>query len=465
MHANRLPPTLAYSRSLNNNHLLSEAAGLYTAALMLPEHPSALSWKTIGWRWFNHGLKSQVASDGAYTQNSTNYHRLMLQLSLWVNILCVRHGQPLPESTLQKLAIATRWLLCLIDPQTGKVPNLGPNDGAYIFPLSTCPFHDYRPVLQAASLAFLGEQPFPSGSWDEMSYWLGIKGQETREKREIEQSTSNPLSPLHNNITPHVLRSPSGTSWVYLRIARFNSRPGHADQLHIDLWWRGLNLAQDPGTYLYNGRPPWDNALSGTEAHNTITIDGQDQMTRAGRFLWLDWAQAQLDVHSTEGGRVGDHIVAQHDGYRHLGVIHQRSVTIRDQRWIVEDLLLPASSRRSNRQHTCRLHWLLPDWPWEVEEGRSNAAFVIRLKSPLGWIYLSVRRTWENGLPSQSLNAQLVRAGELLCGSGMASPTRGWFSPNYSCKIPALSFSVNCTGYLPLGLVSEWKLPEDDIST
>jgi len=31
-HAARIPPTLPYSRSQNNNHLLSEAVGLYTAA-------------------------------------------------------------------------------------------------------------------------------------------------------------------------------------------------------------------------------------------------------------------------------------------------------------------------------------------------------------------------------------------------------------------------------------------------
>ena len=33
------------------------------------------------------------------------------------------------------------------------------------------------------------------------------------------------------------------------------------DQLHLDLWWRGLNIAQDAGTYLYNADPPWDNPL------------------------------------------------------------------------------------------------------------------------------------------------------------------------------------------------------------
>jgi len=56
----------------------------------------------------------------------------------------------------------------------------------------------------------------------------------------------------------------------------------------------GLNVAHDPGTYLYNAAPPWDNALAGSDVHNTVTVDGGDQMLRAGRFLYLDWAQAQV---------------------------------------------------------------------------------------------------------------------------------------------------------------------------
>ena len=81
-------------------------------------------------------------------------------------------------------------------------------------------------------------------------------------------------------------------SWAYLRTAQFTSRPSHADQLHLDLWWRGLNIARDAGTYLYNAPAPWDNSLTTTLVHNTVTINGRDQMTRAGRFLYLDWVNA-----------------------------------------------------------------------------------------------------------------------------------------------------------------------------
>ncbi len=163
-HAARIPPTLIYARAQNNNHLLSEAAGLITASLALPAHSQSRHWSKLGWKWFQRGLQTQIAEDGSYTQQSTNYHRLMLQLALWVSSIKGRESgeNQKPDPWCLTLGNATRWLLNLSDPESGRVPNLGPNDGAYILPLTVLPFADYRPVLQAASRAFLGEDAFDS---------------------------------------------------------------------------------------------------------------------------------------------------------------------------------------------------------------------------------------------------------------------------------------------------------------
>ena len=83
----RIPPTLVYARSQRNNHLLVEAAGLLTAGMILPDHPKAEQWRALGWKWFTRGLKDQIDGYGEYSQHSTNYHRLMLQVVLWVNML------------------------------------------------------------------------------------------------------------------------------------------------------------------------------------------------------------------------------------------------------------------------------------------------------------------------------------------------------------------------------------------
>ncbi|MBM3151320.1 MAG: hypothetical protein FJZ96_03805 [Chloroflexi bacterium] len=310
-HAARIPPTLIYARSQHNNHLLAESAGLLTAGLALPEHPESARWQRLGQMWLDHGFRSQIDAYGEYAQRSANYHRLMLQVALWVRALTTKgtkehkgknqvyrspttyhprrgpvvgavqsletlDSAPLSPSYMKKISAATHWLLSLMDSESGRTPNLGANDGAYIFPLTICPFSDYRPVAHAAARAFL-DYELPRGPWDEMALWFGAQAR-----------------------TPRTLALPrypgdqiyGKDSWAYLRTAQFTSRPSHADQLHLDLWWRGLNIAQDAGAYLYNAPAPWDNSLTTALVHNTVTVNGRDQFARAGRFLYLDWFDA-----------------------------------------------------------------------------------------------------------------------------------------------------------------------------
>jgi hypothetical protein len=429
-HAERIPHTLGYARAQNNNHLLSEAAALYTAGAVLPGHPQAEAWRKLGWRWLHDGLDTQINADGEYTQHSTNYHRLMLQVALWAWRVAENRGEDFPVESQQKLAAATRWLLTLMDEGTGKVPNLGSNDGAYILPLTICDFGDHRPVLQAAGRAFLGRDVLPSGEWDETGLWL------TPHLGKVVETKASPP-----------LRFDGRDSWAYLRAARFSSRPGHADQLHLDLWWRGHNLAMDGGSFQYNADPPWRNALDLTSLHNTLTVNGREQMRKVGQFLWLDWAQAEVvDTQRADDG----HLVwaaAQHDGYLKLGVNHRRTVSCEGDRWSVRDQVWPADeSNQRGGKFLVRLHWLLPDWEWELHET------TLRLDSGQGMVTVRISSQGAVLVPS------LGRAGEVLAGTADEDPIRGWVSPTYGIKNPALSFAVSAEGSLPVTLTTTWQL-------
>ncbi len=454
-HAARIPASLAYARAQNNNHLLSEAAGLYTAGLALTDYPESPRWRAMGWKWFQRGLQTQIDPHGGYIQQSTNYHRLMLQLGLWMDSLSSRQDQPLHQTSQTQLARATRWLLQLLDHTSGMVPNLGPNDGAYILPLTVQPFADFRPVLQAAGQAFLGETPLDHGAWDEMALWLPGNPQ------------PSPLPPqADDREKPARLALPSADSWAYLRAASFTDRPGHADQLHFDLWWRGLNIAQDAGTYLYNGLPPWENALARTRVHNTIIIDGKEQMTWAGRFLWLDWSQGAILQGEKAPTGLWTNLTASHNGYQKLGCLHQRSVTAGRDEWLVQDQILPAgrTSLKDESPHLLQLHWLLPDWRWELEPTAGDLSTTLRLESPYGWLSLAVCAfSGDSEISSRAipLQLELIRAGERLHGSQIPAPTMGWVSPTYGRKNPALSATYMVIDQLPVRLLSRWNLPPE----
>jgi len=454
-HARRIPPTLVYALAQNNNHLLAEAAGLFTAGLALPNHPRSAGWRSAGWRWFNYGLQTQIQPEGAYTQHSTNYQRVMLQLALWMAAIAGTQQMEFPSTVQGKLQAATQWLIALLDPPSGGVPNLGPNDGAYFLPLTSCPFADYRPVLQAAALEFLDQPLAPAREWDEMSAWLVRAA-----KRSGQLEGSSKLEKRSVNATPLVLVNQQSESWAYLRAARFTSRPGHADQLHLDLWWQGMNIAQDAGTYLYNAPKPWGNSLARTAVHNTLTINGEDQMLPAGRFLWLDWANSRVLSRDQAAGDGTTCLVAEHDGYRRFGMTHRRSVEAqRNGNWIIEDRLIFSHPEQARRHLPARirLHWLAPDWPWRSDLAEEQVAF--ELESPHGWMRLIIY-LGQDVQTALKLEPLVVRAGEKLAGPGEAHPTWGWASPWYGAKIPALSLSVTASAFEPVTLISAWQLTE-----
>jgi len=220
-----------------------------------------------------------------------------------------------------------------------------------------------------------------------------------------------------------VLRTPE--SFVFTRCATFRDRPSHADTLHVDLWWKGQNIAIDPGTYSYNCPGVWDNPLARTRYHNTITVDGRDQMDRVGKFLWLPWLRGEVRgaVRSPEGSMA--YWEGGHDGYRRLRmpVTHERGIVrIDTDCWLILDRLA------SREQHAYRLHWLFPD----------------------------LRHRWDEGLGMLSLTTPggdyAVRAGVLgaqgrfcLIRADGSSP-EGWKAHGYTCREPALSLSLETRG-------------------
>lgn len=425
-HADRISKTLVYARAQNNNHLLAEAAGLFAASLYLSSHPNAKHWFFLGWIWLNEGLKKQINEHGTYVQQSTNYHRVMLQIALYADYVRREDGaNDWPLETQARLAEAVRWLWALTDPKTGKAPNLGANDGAYLFPLTQAPFDDFRPVISAAARAFLGGNVYQQPDLTEMGDWFNLP--------------SNLLPDCSQPQTRDMLRLDTASGRAFLRAAHFFDRPSHADQLHVDLWWSGVNIAADAGTYQYNAPLPWDNALAGAKVHNTLTIDSQDQMTRGGRFLWLDWAQAKiLKREFREDGQLIT-VSAEHDGYKKLGVTHQRSLSVLENGWKVTDLVLPLQGAKV-QSHNVNLVWLLPGWEWSFDSSDT-----LLFSGPK--FRFTVKITGVDQF-------HLIREGQRVFGSITALPTWGWYSPTYLVKKPALTLVCTKNGELPIEIMT-----------
>ena len=438
--ARRILPTLSYARSQNNNHLLSEALGLIIIGrTLLGVHPSAQKWMQIGFTEFEYGILTQIDEIGNYCQQSANYHRLMLHLALLYNVYAHSVEHKIPSEIIDRLALSTQYLFSWLDQSSGSLPNYGHNDGAFLLPFGAANYRDYRPTLQAASLAFLGCPAFPPGKWDALPQWLGIS--------QAQHTHQHMISPL-----PSVLRVGDEEHWASLRAVQYQSRPAHADQLTIDLWWNGVNIAQDAGTYLYNAPDPWENSLTGTDVHNTIQVDNKDQMLHAGKFLMLD----RLDAKSAPATRSKNRVAAEIIPNKRIPCRHKRTLEWNPPHnfYVLDELIPPAGKTRS---HTYTLQWLVPDWEWNfLPTG-------IQLQHEEILLQLRISCQDAFGLTLQP-EFSLIRAGETLFGS-RKDPIRGWVSPTYAIKCPALSISFSVSSPLPVTLTSIWDFSHSSIKT
>lgn len=434
MHASRVNAFIGYAISQKNNHTISEASCLWSVGLLFPELRMAQVWRERGRKLLENAASEQIYSDGAYIQHSANYHRVMLQELAWslrLGELC----QPrLSEDLYRKVAVATSFLHSITDEISGCAPNYGHNDGALIFPFTDCAYSDMRPVLQVCNWITRSTRLYPPGPWDEETVWLCG---ETATESGVE------FPPVARK----ELDAPEGgcytvlgdESWAMLRASRYRDRPAQADQLHLDLWWRGSDILCDPGTYSYNAPAPFADAFASTRRHNTVTIDGLDQMTRLSRFFWADWAQADARRAETPISRLSV-LHASHDGYARCGVLHSRSVAYAgDGVWIIVDDLSGEGS------HTATLHWLLPDGELMLFAG-SAVAFNL----PCGPVHLGF-------FTEVAYSLDVVRAGERIAATdGVASVDfgRGWNARCYARRDPALSVQLSCLFQTPLRLVT-----------
>ncbi|MDH5652055.1 MAG: heparinase II/III-family protein [Gammaproteobacteria bacterium] len=282
-HLKRIFPTINYAIAQDNNHGTSEAAALFIggAWLLHGGNKTGKKYYATGKAMLENRVERLVASDGSFSQYSMNYHRLMLStLSICEVFRNKLQLQKFSNMFYSRARAATYWLFSFVDEATGRVPNIGANDGANILSLTDADYLDYRPAVHTAMTVFDNKSCFPADENCRIHLeWL-----------KLNMSKIPAIKP--KNIVYHdggyVLLNQEKIKCV-LRYPRYRFRPSHSDVLHIDLWIGGNNVLRDGGTYSYNSSKDDVIFFSGTAGHNTVQFDGRDQMPRLGRFLFGDW--------------------------------------------------------------------------------------------------------------------------------------------------------------------------------
>lgn len=360
------------------NHTVAEAAGLVYAGTLFPELPGAADWCASGLALLAEEAERQVLPDGGGLEQAVWYQLFVVDLLGLVEALLQGRRQPVPSAIASAVRRGREFLSALADNH-GVLPRFGDCDDGYAL-------SEYLCLSVSGTPAAVGTRTFPSAGYT-------------------------------------VVRWGEGGPWrMVLDHGPLGMPPsfghGHADALSVLLWVDGREVFIDPGTFTYTGDAGWRRWFRGTSAHNTVTVDGEDQAQQETAFQWSRPYRARL-VWSETGADGTVRLLASHDGYQRRGVEHWRGVACHPGgSLVVLDRLVGTGTHRSD------LRWHLGG-----EVAQHDGAFELALTPA------------RVGIQVSGGAVTVVRDGP--------GPDRAWRSPRYGVREPGVVLQCRQEGRLP----------------
>jgi hypothetical protein len=257
-----------------------------------------------------------------------NYHRVVVQLLTWGIVLSELHDDKFSEIVYTRAKKSLAFLDACSDPITGKLPNYGSNDGALFFKLTDCDYRNYRSQLDDLRGALYGQRYFNLESFK----WYGLSAEKI--PYVYPQSVE-----VFNKGGFYIMQE--DTTKTFLRCGAYKDRPFQSDNLHLDIWVKGVNILHDSGSYRYN-TPEEDIAyFNGSQGHNTVAVGDADQMLKGGRFIWFYWVKKAKAIISSEAEKYV--FKGSIKAFKQLGknIWHTRKVSkIKgENKWEIEDVV------------------------------------------------------------------------------------------------------------------------------
>lgn len=370
------------------NHVLLEAKALALCGEVFPEFGGARQWRAKAWRILSRELEIQICEDGVHAERATMYHRIIAGelAELWQ--FCSRNELPQErelEHVVRRMAEFQRW----IDLGSGRYPLFGDSRARDTY------YRFSAPAIVAAESGTL--LPLEEGVSDH-TWWVrevmhGIPVDSPPEGAKAFPEGGYYVSRYRASSGPNVLVWDCGPVGY-----EANRKHAHADALSVVLSVEGEPLLVDPGMGGPGGAGfspdlPW--AIDGVErgidlrrtrAHNTISVDGEDQAVLAERNEI--WSPPEPEVVLWSSSDTHDVMWGRHDGYQRLGepVVHERVIVSgRDGYWLILDRMSGIGVHTAEiRYHIASPATLEEFGPGRFRIGRSPAEVLLVLFGPRG---------------------------------------------------------------------------------
>ena len=294
---------------IGGNHLLENGYALLTGALYFRH----LRWFRLAAKLVRSELNQQILADGGHYERSPMYHQLLLDRLLTV-LLALQHDTWHQDATL-------------VEYLSGKA-------GQMLNWLTAITFRN-------------GDSPLVNDSA------IGLAPTTAQLLAKAERVLGARLGLAHIPKTPPIVARLNDSGYRMFRTARYelfadvgpvgpDHQPGHAhaDTLSFVLYVDNLPLIVDKGVSTYQIGSRRDLERS-TAAHNTVSVDGENSSEVWAGFRVGRRARAVVLIDTPTK------LTARHDGYRRLGVIHERTWSIVSNRLVVTDRLMGIRNRKN----------------------------------------------------------------------------------------------------------------------
>ncbi len=359
------------------NWQVTEATGLATAGIMLPEAKQSKEWRDRGLARLTEHMQQDILPDGGHSELNPGYHANVM--AQYVDIAQLAKANGIDASGLMsRHEKMYEWLQKLSQPDS-IVPPIGDTHGALKIrgDMTTGALMYNRPDFK-----FLGAETGPAS-------WVWLFGADAFDKyAAIPIQKPDYLSVLLPESHFMTMRSGWNVDDNYFL---FDASPrstghSHASKLQV-LAYAGRPLLIDPGIYAY-GEPLSTSYFREPEAHNVVLIDGKG----SPRVKGTD-GNAKLSAWQSESGADFASGTTDFDGYR-----FQRSVVfVKPGYWVVVDNITSAANDGKPHEISRLFHFPISP-PAKSENNIAETAFADgknlqiqvadngRLEMSKGWI-------------------------------------------------------------------------------
>ena len=298
--------------------------------LAAPSHGSLESerWRRKSALLLERELIRNTFPSGIGRELASDYQCFIAELGFVAAVEAEASGHPLSPVTWDRLRAMADSAAALVDERL-RPPRQGDSDEGRGL-LLDAPAANRWPSLLALADALVGRLDW----WPQPPPDAGsvIVGALTCAKRHIEgRPDQRPsrfadagMTLLRTNGENEIWCRCDGGPHGYLSIAAH----AHADALSVEVRYAGVDILADPGTYCYHGERAWRSYFRSTIAHNTVELDGRNQSSEGGPFMWVRHAHAR-EVEVIDDGDIA-RWTAEHDGYASPDppALHRRSVLL-----------------------------------------------------------------------------------------------------------------------------------------